>query len=306
MVRTVTLITAALLAMPALAQDRWSGDDDWSESRTNDDRGDWNDGDRDFRGDDGWRTDASDGPSWDDFRRDRDLSWSGEWIDTPEYGLVWRPTHVQGDWRPYSDGRWRWTQAGWSWESDEPFGWAVYHYGRWALVGGAGWVWLPGRVWAPAWVSWRYGDGFVGWCPLGPRRLVYERPQQWVFVESRFIFEPVRAHAVAPRYAQNWYAHARPIPVAPGPHAGPPRRFVERAIGRELRPMASSGPRVFAPRPIVSRPVSRPSGEVQPGRRSPGPTARQAENRQAPPAKAPAHAGPEPREGDHGGPHVRQ
>jgi hypothetical protein len=57
---------------------------------------------------------------------------------------------------------------GWVWDSDEDWGWATYHYGRWTQVDGIGWCWVPGRVWAPAWVSWRYGGSYVGWAPLPP------------------------------------------------------------------------------------------------------------------------------------------
>ena len=35
-------------------------------------------------------------------------------------------------------------------------------------LAGTGWVWVPGYTWAPAWVSWRYGDGYAGWAPLPP------------------------------------------------------------------------------------------------------------------------------------------
>ncbi len=31
-----------------------------------------------------------------------------------------------------------------------------------------GWVWVPGNVWAPAWVSWRTANSYVGWAPLPP------------------------------------------------------------------------------------------------------------------------------------------
>src|SRR5690606_35516187 len=51
---------------------------------------------------------------------------------------------------------------------DEPFAWAVYHYGRWYDDDELGWCWVPGRNWAPAWVSWRRSDRFVGWVPLKP------------------------------------------------------------------------------------------------------------------------------------------
>jgi len=54
----------------------------------------------------------------------------------------------------------------------EPWGWATYHYGRWVNLDGTGWCWVPGYTWAPAWVSWRYGDGYCGWAPLPPDSFV--------------------------------------------------------------------------------------------------------------------------------------
>ncbi len=97
-----------------------------------------------------------------------DLLPYGEWIAL-EPGLhVWRPRSVHYDWQPYSHGRWVWTRHGWYWMSSEPFGWAVFHYGRWSMHPRYGWVWYPDRVWGPAWVEWRYGDAYVGWAPLPP------------------------------------------------------------------------------------------------------------------------------------------
>jgi len=91
----------------------------------------------------------------------------GEWIDVD--GLtVWRPKAVQMDWRPYSIGRWSWTKYGWYWDSYEPFGWAVYHYGRWYYDNYYGWLWMPDYEWGPAWVEWRYDDYYIGWAPLPP------------------------------------------------------------------------------------------------------------------------------------------
>jgi len=173
------------------------------------------------------------GPTFDDFRNDRELSWNGEWIDTGEYGRVWRPTRVSDDWQPYLYGRWVWTRAGWAWASDEPFGWAVYHYGRWAWTPSVGWMWVPGRTWAPAWVSWRWSDGYAAWCPLGPRSAVVDRPALWVVVPTRHFLEPVRHHVV-PRPQRQ----ALPLPSRPGPSAGPAVTVVERAIGRTVHPLA--------------------------------------------------------------------
>jgi hypothetical protein len=56
------------------------------------------------------------------------------------------------------------------WISQDPWGGIPYHYGRWAYDAYYGWLWVPGddEVWAPAWVAWRYGGGYVGWAPLPP------------------------------------------------------------------------------------------------------------------------------------------
>ena len=96
------------------------------------------------------------------------LSPSGEWVDVGDYGPCWRPNNVDADWTPYTDGYWAYTDAGWTWVSYEDFGGIVYHYGRWMRVEGEGWCWVPGYEWAPAWVSWRSSDDYVGWAPLPP------------------------------------------------------------------------------------------------------------------------------------------
>ncbi len=95
----------------------------------------------------------------------------GSWREVGDYGYCWQPHDVGDDWQPYSDGRWVYTDAGWTWESNEPFGWAVYHYGRWANVERHGWIWVPGTEWGPGWVSWRHSSRYVGWAPLPPEAL---------------------------------------------------------------------------------------------------------------------------------------
>ena len=220
MKRLAVLIAVLSFAAPVLAQDygygSYSGDDDES----------WQDQDQELPPPD-------QGPTLDDFRDDSELSWNGEWVETAEYGTVWRPTHVRDDWQPYMYGRWVWTRAGWAWASDEPFGWAVYHYGRWAWTPGLGWSWLPGRVWSPAWVSWRWNDGYTGWCPLGPAGAVYEQPARWVVVPNRQFLQPIAHYAVPRRERQTL-----PLPPPRGPRAGPPVATVERATGHAVRPLA--------------------------------------------------------------------
>ena len=97
-----------------------------------------------------------------------ELSPYGDWVNY-RGGYVFIPGDVPDQWRPYSLGRWAYTdEYGWLWVSDEPFGWATYHYGRWGYGDDIGWYWVPGRVWAPAWVSWRRGPETVVWAPLPP------------------------------------------------------------------------------------------------------------------------------------------
>jgi hypothetical protein len=100
----------------------------------------------------------------------RKLEPYGAWRETSDYGYVWQPREAEEsrNWRPYTDGRWVYTDAGWTWVSEEPFGWATYHYGRWVRLRRVGWVWVPGEEWAPAWVSWRTSKDYVGWAPLPP------------------------------------------------------------------------------------------------------------------------------------------
>jgi len=122
-----------------------------------------------------------------------DLMPYGEWISFGPGVTVWRPIRVDHHWRPYSDGRWVWTRHGWYWVSSEPFGWAVFHYGRWAYSDRYGWVWYPGRVWGPAWVEWRYSNMYIGWAPLPPTAIFHASfgiryTRSWVAPHSYWCF----------------------------------------------------------------------------------------------------------------------
>ena len=91
----------------------------------------------------------------------------GNWVYVSEYNTwAWQPT-VDDSWRPYTAGRWYWTEPGWSWISYEPWGWLPYHYGSWYFAAGFGWVWGWQPYWSPAWVSWCWWPGYVGWAPCG-------------------------------------------------------------------------------------------------------------------------------------------
>ena len=118
-----------------------------------------------------------------------DLDRYGTWSAETAYGNVWFPRQVAADWAPYREGHWAWIDPwGWTWVDDEPWGFAPFHYGRWAHFG-RGWGWVPGprnvrAVYAPALVAFVGGAGFslsvssgpaIGWFPLAPRE-VYVPP----------------------------------------------------------------------------------------------------------------------------------
>jgi hypothetical protein len=91
---------------------------------------------------------------------------NGAWAYDASYGNVWYP-RVAADWRPYYYGSWSAVPSyGWTWVGLDPWAWPTHHYGRWGYARNR-WFWMPGRVWAPAWVSWAYADDYVSWCPLG-------------------------------------------------------------------------------------------------------------------------------------------
>jgi len=125
------------------------------------------------------------------------LSPYGVWVHFSPYGYVWLPRNVRHNWRPYTYGRWVWTNYGWTWVSYHEWGWVPFHYGRWGWDRQLGWFWVPGNIWAPAWVSWRWSNLYIGWCPLSPDvefvpgvgigSLPYDFPDfYWVFIEGRF------------------------------------------------------------------------------------------------------------------------
>jgi Family of unknown function (DUF6600) len=123
------------------------------------------------------------------------LASHGAWVEVGSYGRCWRPAGVAVRWHPYCDGHWVWTDCGWYWASDEPWGWACYHYGRWVYDPTYAWVWVPGIEWAPAWVSWRVGGGYIGWAPLPPHGVAVAAPS-FVFVGAARFDGPIRPSTV--------------------------------------------------------------------------------------------------------------
>ncbi len=177
----------------------------------------------------------------------------GEWIQLqPDY-YVWHPYGVARDWRPYFNGEWEWTPDGWYWVSDEPWAWAVYHYGRWYYDDYYGWVWTPGYDWAPAWVEWRYSGDVIGWAPLGPYAVFqvgfgihyyhsWITPNSyWCFVGMRYMGGPrMYRHIYGVQYNHRYLGVTRSVEGIRYEsnriiNRGPDRGFIEQRGGVRIR-----------------------------------------------------------------------
>lgn len=105
----------------------------------------------------------------------------GRWVFVRDYGYAWTPAVIGFDWVPFRLGQWIWSRGDYVWVSDERWGWAPYHYGRWAFVNGVGWCWVPpaagAAVWGPGYVAWTRTPGAIGWLPLAPGEIYYGRRQ---------------------------------------------------------------------------------------------------------------------------------
>jgi hypothetical protein len=156
----------------------------------------------------------------------------GTWQDDATYGSVWVPSAsvVGDDFTPYvSAGHWSYDDD-YTWNSDYDWGWAPFHYGRWAWGTGVGWEWIPGRVYSGAWVSWRYGWddwGYVGWGPLAPTwcwrggvavGLGFVPRSSYGYVANGELFSPhVGSRLVTGSQAGVVASHTRPyVPATPG------------------------------------------------------------------------------------------
>ena len=185
-----------------------------------------------------------------------DLDDHGTWAQAPDVGAIWYPTDVAPDWSPYRNGYWA-QVGGWgpTWVDYSPWGFAPFHYGRWAFVGGR-WGWTPGAYvarpfWAPALVGWTGGAAWsfsvsagapvYGWVPLG-----------WG--------EPLR-----PWWSRCsngcWQRHNRPfvVDVSVRPSA-PPLRFININAPGGMTAMPATA--FVARRPVAQNMVTVTGGNV--------------------------------------------
>lgn len=180
------------------------------------------------------------------------LTSHGHWEVLGGHGRVWIPGGVETDWRPYSDGNWQYTDAGWYWSSNEPWAWATYHYGRWDVSPQFGWFWVPQTQWSPAWVSWHSGGGYIGWAPLYPSARFARSgsmeidmrvisPRAFVFVEERHFHQPVRRSTVVVHNTTiiNQTVNITNTKIVNNIviNGGPATSVMERASGTKLQPV---------------------------------------------------------------------
>jgi hypothetical protein len=214
-----------------------------------------------------------------------DLDRYGRWDTHPEYGAVWFPTLVVTNWAPYRYGHWAWVGPwGWSWVDDAPWGFAPFHYGRWASWRGR-WCWVPGRyvarpVYAPALVGWIGGNNFnvgvtvggvhrapppvIGWVPLGPRDPFVPRFN----ATPRYIRGVNAGHApwLPPGGAPSWGNRHIPGAVTVVPantlqqHVRVAERMLPRAEPRWNAALPQQQPALPRPEALVARPFPRGQG----------------------------------------------
>jgi len=102
-----------------------------------------------------------------------DLDDYGNWQYVSNYGYAWHP-YAETAWAPYQSGYWAMDYPfGLTWVSNEPWGYAPYHYGRWTYASNE-WFWVPETVstypaYSPALVAFiPASQSTVAWVALGP------------------------------------------------------------------------------------------------------------------------------------------
>ena len=131
----------------------------------------------------------------------------GDWQQDPQYGAVWLPRSVPANWAPYRAGHWSWINPwGWTWIDDQPWGFAPFHYGRWAEIGPR-WAWVPGSlprrpVYAPALVGFIGGSsGGLDWRISGSSGGAMQPGVGWFPLAPGEAYRPV--YRTSPRYLQQ-------------------------------------------------------------------------------------------------------
>lgn len=95
--------------------------------------------------------------------------------------------------RPFSSGRWIYTDYGWNWVGTDPHSWCTGHYGYWKRIDQNQWLWFASPDWHSNPVDWRGTSTHIGWRPsplnkMGDFVEAEEKrvahPEEWIFVKK--------------------------------------------------------------------------------------------------------------------------
>ena len=111
---------------------------------------------------------------------------------------------------PYTNGSWVNTDNGWYFQAATPEEEIVHHYGRWEKSPTLGWVWLPGKVWSPAWVDWKKDDKLMAWAPLPYSTVVVNDAVAPVVIPADRYVTIEQPHFLDPVYT---YRYIAPDPI---------------------------------------------------------------------------------------------
>ena len=238
-----------------------------------------------------------------------DLGSSGTWANDSAYGQVWSPRNVPADWQPYRTGHWtNMKPYGWTWVDDQSWGYAPYHYGRWAQRNNR-WVWVPPQreaqpVYAPALVAFiggielsvalgNQGNAPVGWFPLGPREAYVPS-----YTTDRAYYDRINQPEQVQKAAldDRWQRNERHEPPASGPANVPVNQRFAVVVPADTfvrsQPVARAALKV-APDKIAAVPVATvsappaPTASLGAGRPADGKAAPNAHTANAPATAAP-------------------
>ena len=196
----------------------------------------------------------------------------GDWQQDPAYGAVWLPRAVPIDWAPYRAGHWSWISPwGWTWVDDAPWGFAPFHYGRWAQIGPR-WAWVPGLlpqrpVYAPAlvaFVNWRgAARPALGWFPLAPGeafRPAYRSSPSYVSrvnnnitVSANNLYRYQHQPAAVTALSRDDFAHRRQVQGRPYTPSAADLSGAQVLADHSALPQRLERPDPVAPVPPVAR-----------------------------------------------------
>ena len=198
----------------------------------------------------------------------------GQWEKVKGVGWCWRPQAAQDPaWRPYTTGRWTYTDFGWVMDSPEPFAAICNHFGYWQNVGG--WTWRPGHRWAACTVEWRGSGSEIGWRPARRDRkgefdelpdATVQRTSDWCFMPASQLLDALKPSLfLSPAQVEQALTdssvvqHVRSIPnyrefTRPGPN---PEEAASIAQHKPLLPLIITSRPSLSTIPDVPEPASK-------------------------------------------------